>query len=113
MFQNARAQNLLPGLGVSFFTKLICFINPNLNGYILDQWTGKSVNLLFDDQLIAITNYGWINDNNTPETYELFCQRIEEIALILGCTPLEAEEKIFSNGGIIRGVWRQYILNHN
>ena len=46
-FQNIRKTKSLPFLGIAFYTKLICFINPNYNGYILDQWTAKSINLLF------------------------------------------------------------------
>jgi hypothetical protein len=114
---NARREGHLEGLGISFFTKLICFLNPNLHGYILDQWTGKSTNLLYrnslnDNQLINITANGWISDhNNTTNTYESFCQRIEEVANVLNCTPLEAEERLFSHGGRIRGMWRQYVIN--
>jgi len=110
--QNERANGHLPGLGIGYFTKLICFLNPNLNGYILDQWTGKSINLLWNEPLVQISNLGWVTDNNTPETYEHFCQRLEHLAVELEVEPLEAEERIFSVGGRNPGQWRQY-LNHN
>lgn len=112
VLQNERANGHLPGLGIGYFTKLICFLNPNLNGYILDQWTGKSFNLLWNEPLIQISNLGWVTDNNTPETYEDFCQRLEHLAVELEVEPLEAEERIFSFGGRNPGQWRQY-LNHN
>jgi hypothetical protein len=111
-FQEIRAQGKLPGLGVGYFTKLICFVNRDLNGYILDQWTGKSINFLWDDSLIKISKSGWITDKNTPENYEEFCQRIEQLSIILNCSSLEAEERIFSNGGRNPGEWRKYLKSN-
>lgn len=111
-FQNARQNGLIKGLGIGYFTKLICFVNPNLNGYILDQWTGKSTNLLWNDRFVEISKAGWVTDNNNAKTYEIFCLRIEHIAVALNCEPIDAEERIFSVGGRNRGVWRQYLMNH-
>ena len=94
-----RAKNKLPGLGIGYYTKLICFLNKDLNGYIMDQWTAKSTNLIWGDQLINISNSGWVTDSNDSNVYELFCTRIEELASTLNVTPIEAEERIFSVGG--------------
>lgn len=111
--RNARAKGIMKGAGVGYFTKLICFLNPNLKGYILDQWTGKSINLLWGDDLVHIVSQsGWVSDKNTPEVYEKFCQRIEQLADSLGVSPLQAEEKIFSKGGRRPGEWRRYLKKH-
>ena len=110
IFQIARNKGNLPGLGIAYFTKLICFLNPKLNGYILDQWTGKSINLLWcGSPLVNISESVWVNDKNNSQTYELFCKRVEELAQALPCEPLIAEERIFSVGGENPGNWRRYL----
>jgi hypothetical protein len=115
-FQANRLNGLLPGLGIGYFTKLICFLSPNLNAYIMDQWVSKSINLLTNENTINITNYrgsGWVNDKNNSETYELFCTKIDELANILGCDGFEAEKRLFSVGRG-QGIWRNYLIeNYN
>lgn len=110
--QQQRSLGNLPGLGIGFFTKLICFLNPNLNGFILDQWTGKSINLLYDEKFIIISNTGWVTDNNTPEIYNEFCNRVEHLAEILTIESIMAEELLFSTGGRKRGQWRSYLIKN-
>lgn len=112
IFQVKRAQGHLPGLGIGYFTKLICFLNPRLNGYILDQWTAKSINLLWNESLVEVTRQGWVKDENTPIIYEEFCSRIEQIARVLEIKPLQAEELIFSVGGRNEGRWRKYLIDN-
>lgn len=109
VLQHARENGRIPGLGIGYYTKLICFLNAELNGFILDQWTGKSINLLWDELLVHVNRYGWVTDENSHETYEAFCQRIEELARLLNCVPLIAEERIFSVGGRKPGEWRAYL----
>jgi len=111
-FQNIRIQGNLPGLGIGYFTKLICFLSPNLNGYIMDQWVSKSINLLTGQQIVNLTNNSWVNDNNTANTYEIFCQRIDELAILLDCNGFEAEKRIFSVGRG-NGLWRNYLIELN
>jgi len=107
-FQNARIDGHLPGLGIGYFTKLICFLHPLQNGYIMDQWTGKSINLLNGAPVIHINQYGWVTDHNDSATYGAFCDYIEQLAGILGCTGMEAEQRIFSVGRG-QGLWRNYL----
>lgn len=97
----------LPGLGIGYFTKLICFLAPNLNGYIMDQWVSKSINLLTGQKVVFLSN-GWVNDRNNGNNYEAFCQKIDELAKALKCNGFEAEKRIFSIGRG-KGVWRNYI----
>ncbi|MDG2448105.1 MAG: hypothetical protein P8M34_00650, partial [Saprospiraceae bacterium] len=44
LFKNLKSKGGLPGMGPAFYTKLIAFVNPDLDGYIMDQWVAKSVN---------------------------------------------------------------------
>lgn len=110
-FQVHRANGSLPGLGIGYFTKLICFLSPNLNGYIMDQWVGKSINLLTGQNIVSLTDNNWVNDNNNENTYEIFCTHIDNLAIILNCSGFEAEKRIFSVGGGL-GAWRNYLVNN-
>ena len=108
-FREARSNRILAGLGISFFTKLICFLRPDLNGLILDQWTAKSINLLWGDHLVNLSKTGWVTDLNTSIIYEQFCTRVDHLAHELNIQLIDAEELIFSKGGRIPGTWRQYV----
>jgi hypothetical protein len=110
IFQDLRKQNKMPGLDVAFFTKLICFLNRDLKGYIMDQWTSKSINLLFEP-FIKISKYGQVQGSNSSGVYEKFCNYIEDISDLLNTSPIHAEEMIFSNGGKNKGEWRSYVIN--
>ena len=108
-FQYYRNNGLLPGLGIGYFTKLICFLDHRLNGYIMDQWAAKSINLL-NGNIVNITGNIWVNDNNNSDIYEIFCIHIDNLAQHLNCTGFEAERKIFSHGGRYKGQWRIYLI---
>jgi hypothetical protein len=106
--QRLRNDREIPGLGIGYFTKLICFLDRKLQGYIMDQWTSKSINLLTGQDIVKISPGGWVTDANGPETYETFCSHIDQLATALECTGLEAEERIFSKGRG-KGAWRNYL----
>lgn len=111
-FYEMRRNGLLPGIGIGYYTKLICFLAPNLNGYIMDQWVSKSINLLINNrEFIHLTNNNWVNDNNTPEIYERFSQYVDELGQILNCSGFEAEKRIFSVGRG-QGQWRNYLIQN-
>lgn len=111
-FQESRRMNFLPGLGIGYYTKLICFLAPNINGYIMDQWVSKSINLLIDNkEFIKITNNNWVNDKNTPEIYGSFCQYVDELGQILNFSGFEAEKRLFSVGRG-QGQWRNYLIQN-
>lgn len=112
LFKNLRKNKKLKGMGPAYFTKLICFVNPNLKGYIMDQWTSKSINLLFDNKIVALTNSGHVADKNNASIYEDFCLKIEFLADLLNLKPIDLEENLFSNGGFNKGKWRQFVVNN-
>jgi hypothetical protein len=99
-------------MGPAYFTKLICFVNPNLKGYIMDQWTAKSINLIFDNKIVALNNSGHVTDRNNAAIYEDFCLKIEYLADLLNLKPIDLEENLFSNGGVNKGKWRQFVVDN-
>jgi hypothetical protein len=116
-----RAQNSGCGLGPAYFTKLIYFLAPKHDGYIMDQWTSLSVNLLFSRSGKPIVNLitnsyrgrrtDTVSDKNLPEDYECFCLCVEKLAESLQIeNASRAEEWIFSKGGRHPAPWRKYVL---
>jgi hypothetical protein len=98
----------IPGIGPSYFTKLLYFFSPAPSFYIMDQWTGKSVNLLTGNPVVRI-------GGNTPSpfnkagNYQAFCEEVDLIAGMLGCSGEFAEERLFSKGGHHRWPWRAHV----
>ncbi|MBT9293096.1 8-oxoguanine DNA glycosylase OGG fold protein [Prosthecodimorpha staleyi] len=109
IFRTARAAGRLPGIGPAYYTKLIFFVRPDLNGYIMDQWTARSVNLLTQQNAINLGKEWNVLDDNTADGYERFCQHIEHIASELDVSPVAAEMRLFSYGGRRPGRWRLYV----
>ena len=105
----AAAENI-KGLGISFYTKLLFFFREKADAYILDQFTAKSAKLLFDPCLVILNSSGYPHPDNTPESYEWFCDAIE--AMGAGRTPPpiwtgeQIEQAMFDVRG---GVWRKYL----
>ena len=120
--QEQRAKGNLKGMGPAYFTKLIFFLmhgqkNP---GYIMDQWTATSVNLLAGRKIVetnkTLSSNGrlseTVSDHNTEENYDCFCRVIETIA-DKGNTESEIVEiSMFSEGGREKGKWRKYLIDN-
>lgn len=112
-FHQLRKQNKLPGMGPAYFTKMICFLNPKLNGYIMDQWTSKSINLLMNENIVKLTRAGFVESTkNDEKTYAVFCEVIDEIAIIMKMRGVDVEEALFSSGGKNRGSWRRFLVDN-
>ena len=111
LFAGLRRESALKGVGPAYFTKLIFFLRPELNGYILDQWLARSVNLLYPCARIRMSYAKTVADSNTPEDYERYCSLVEDAARRIGLEPREAEERLFSIGGKdgAAGEWRLYV----
>lgn len=120
-FYNLRFDGRLPGMGPAFFTKLIFFSHPRHNGFIMDQWTARSVNLLSQHEVVATTltnnRNGRIQhrvaDQNTANTYAEFNDFILGLAKAIGYVGREdkVEEALFSTGRGT-GAWRNYVIKH-
>jgi hypothetical protein len=118
LFMIIRAQGLLKGMGPAFFTKIIFFSSPDHSGYIMDQWTGRSINLLLGRELVdlnkTVTGQS-VSDKNSNETYDRFCKSIEALTdQVDGVEdPKIMEEFIFSSGGRKKGLWRAYTIDNS
>ncbi len=118
VLKDSKENNLLPGVGVAFYTKFLFFLRPDLNGYILDQWTGKSYNLLMqgeNHELGPIPFQGNVVQNQTTaEQYEHFCQTIDTLTIAYNLhhntnlSGYQVEGKLFTAGGN----WRAYLNQH-
>ncbi len=106
------------GLGISYYTKLLFFLRPQQDAYILDQWTGKSTLLLTDPSPIRLTrptNNGFCQaaPDTTPIEYENYCQFLELLANRLwpgvNANGEDAEMAIFDKPG---GSWRTFVRSN-
>ena len=111
-FSFLRKKGKLKGMGIAYFTKLICFLNPSLNGFIMDQWTSKSINLITQEKIIWLNSQGLVTDKNQVEEYSKFCKIVEDLSKIINIQPLDLEENLFSNGGRKKGLWRDYVIKN-
>ena len=105
-----QSKGQLPGMGPAFYTKWFCFLNPSLKGYIMDQWTSKSVNILTGENQIKLSANGAVLNSNRPEQYEWYCRVIESLADRIKFSPLDTEEALFSYGGYQKCQWRKYVI---
>lgn len=114
-------------LGPAYFTKLLYFFSPSGPGgpdrYIMDQWTGLSVNLLCGTMLVSMTSA--LKDGRrtyalaqrvTAANYALFCTAVDVLASHMNSLGLarhhtgeDVEQMLFSQGGRAREPWRQYV----
>lgn len=108
-FSKLRRMGRIPGVGPAYFTKLIFFTRPQEDGYIMDQWTGKSINLLVAPAIVHLSKPGYVTDSNGACDYEKFCVAVDMLASQLSIAGSEAEERLFSIGGRIPGAWRAYV----
>lgn len=131
LFYILREQGHLPGMGPAYFTKLLFFGMPTRDGYILDQWTARSVHLLTRNRawprvqidrssLAKATQQNGrcrdiravVTDGNTGQDYERYCQLVEQIARQLSWDPIEVEKCMFGIGGRTPSRWREYVMEN-
>jgi hypothetical protein len=116
-----RNDSKLKGMGPAYFTKLIYFLqqNPPEPGFIMDQWTASSVNLLYGRSVVETKmsnyvingrhiSYESVTDKNTVKNYQDFCELILDLSKRSNIDPSKVEEMLFSEGRN-RGEWRNYV----
>jgi hypothetical protein len=72
-----QAVESIHGLGISFYTKLLFFLRPTPDAYILDQWTAKSSVVIFQEVGIRLTAAGLPDPKTCGKDYQAFCARLE------------------------------------
>lgn len=108
----------LRGIGPAYYTKLIFFCHPKHDGYIMDQWTARSVNLLLDQsgdriRLNKSKYFQGVSDCNDQSAYKKFCFDVKRLAKECGNRdPGQIEEALFSKGGRNKLDWRRYVIKH-
>jgi len=123
-FDGAYRRREMPGVGPAYFTKFVMYLRPDLRGYILDQWTGKAVEVLSADGFRLHFDQHRLSPRNSSQDYEAFCKRMDELASICCGTDLEDllpkqahafESRLFSEGGKGKrpaAAWRSYVRRH-
>lgn len=99
------------GIGAAYFTKLIFFCEPSHEGYIMDQWTSKSINLLTGEKVVHLLS-GHVSKKNDVGSYQRFCSLVEEIAQELNIPAEKVEMAMFSKGGKNKAAWRKHVVHH-
>jgi hypothetical protein len=114
-FESTRAvARSIPGLGISFYTKLLFFLRPKSDAYILDKWTAKSAVVLFREVAIRLSVAGLPAPETSGEVYEQFCKAIDACCGPDGwgaawTTGEEVERTLFDRP---RGKWRTWLKAH-
>lgn len=101
------------GIGPAYYTKIIFLANPRHDGYIMDQWTSRSVNLLAADKpIIAMRAKNHVDPRNDHHVFERYCSFVEGLSTLLhgNKTPEDIEQCLFSTGGKHRAPWRRYVM---
>ena len=129
-FRCLKKNNKISHIGPAYFTKLIYFLEPSHRGYIMDQWTARSMNLLRNNPESEIflnrdysksyeiyadwKNYWVDSDRNDRCIYQTFCEDLELLARRLELSPEHTEMLMFSEGLQCRtmGEWRKYVLDN-
>ena len=100
----------IPYLSVAFFTKLIFFFRKSESGYfILDQWTGNSMNILCGNEVIALDPTWTVSRRTTAEAYENYCELMVALSKELCIPPDQTEQLLLSEGGRAPKPWRRHV----
>lgn len=106
----------LHGVAPAFYTKVVFFITRGRPGagYIMDQFSARAVNYLFNNDNIYLNKDGAVERNNSPTVYEQFCKRIEAIADDLKGygihkTPEQVEYALFNPNS----EWREFLTQND
>ncbi|BDD65158.1 hypothetical protein Sj15T_01790 [Sphingobium sp. TA15] len=115
----------LPGMGPAYYTKLIFFLSRGKRtGYIMDQWTACSVNLLCGkDVVLTDVHKSWnrsgrlvegytVSDQNSADNYRAFNAVIEELVTRSDAADGEEIELALFDQGRGHGKWRNYVVQH-
>ena len=97
------------GLGPSYFTKLLFFFSSDDNFWIMDQWTGKSINLLTGKKVVRFTGSS-PSDQNKGGNYQAYCEEVDALATQLNTNGNEIEQRLMSKGKPNPWPWRSHVV---
>jgi hypothetical protein len=97
------------GLGPSYFTKLLFFFSPDYNFWIMDQWTGKSINLLTGKNVVRFSGSS-PSDQNKGGNYQAYCEEVDALAKLLNTDGNEIEQRLMSKGKPKPWPWRSHVV---
>jgi hypothetical protein len=100
------------GLGPAYFTKLLYFFSAGDTCFIMDQWTSKSVNLIFEEDKVHISSTGWVTRENTWLHYKSYCDSVRQLSRECEQECELIEQRLFSKGGKNPDPWRRYVKKH-
>ncbi|MAS05413.1 MAG: hypothetical protein CL534_12125 [Ahrensia sp.] len=107
---------LLYGISPAYYTKVIFFLTRESGrpGYIMDQFSGRSVNFLWNDEAVILNETGKVHSDNNAENYIFFCARVEALATKLSTrkTTRSGEEVEFALFNP-NSHWRKYLTTHD
>lgn len=127
-FSALRSTKRLPGLGPAYFTKILFFAPPVQDGYILDQWTARSMHLLSRQSAYPAVRKDYasaakaqlhkapamlrvvVDDKVTSADYVDYCNHVDRLAASLGWHAHMVEERLFSSGGRVPHPWRAQVM---
>ena len=128
VFSELQAAAKVKGMGPAYFTKLIYFLMPENGGhpcgYIMDQWAGCSVNLLFGDNIVLMdTTMNWkspsvqstsfiVSNANNGKTYEAFCSAMDALGKKCDLNRHQVDIAVMSKGGKEPLPWRRYVKSN-
>jgi hypothetical protein len=104
-----RKQGKVRGLGPSYFTKLLFFFSPADDFWIMDQWTGKSINLLTGKNVVRFSGSS-PSDQNKGGNYQAYCEEVDALATLLNTNGNEIEQRLMSKGKPNPWPWRSHVV---
>ena len=110
-YELAKAK-MMGGCGPAYYTKLLLFLpHDGARGIIMDQWTGRSINLLMGRSIVRLLpvydkakSYRVAPDNDLT-VYKEFCEIVQTLSERLNLPIQETEMMLFSEGRR-KGAWR-------
>jgi len=105
-----RGKGKVKGLGPSYFTKLLFFFSPADDFWIMDQWTGKSINLLTGEMVVRFSGPS-PSDQNKGGNYRAFCEEVDALADLLKTNGNKIEQRLMSKGSPNPWPWRKHVLD--
>lgn len=113
-FHKLSERKEIPGLGPAYYTKLIYFLRKSdsgegKDGFIMDQWTAKSINAIFDTEVVKLMGARFVSAKNSASDYERFCCLIEYLAHRWSAQAEHVEMTLFGRGGRRPDQWRAHI----